>query len=267
VRRVPKVPGEVEDRAIKALSDGLDGIIRNPIANGVLVEGIRGGAQSVLEVPHGLGRKAVGCLVLGAEKGMYLASVRSSDARVAKVAMSPQWEWMERYSVDTDLSADFNFESLVDGETDGEYMVEGYWLAASGASNILRWRINDKGSSLDSEGSTYRHTGVTTSTDTTGLVIDYKVNTGSASEHFIRSVLAPTATGSQRFSRSSCSQTWGATSSSQEGVEAYGKWEDSVERIGKLGLSFTGNNCLAGSYFDLYRRPRLEGRTLNLWIF
>lgn len=263
MRRVPKVPGEIEDRAIKALKDGLDGVIRSPISNGVLVEGIKGGAQGVLEVPHGLGRKALGCLVLGADRGMYLASVRSSDARVAKVAMAPQWEWITRYEDDAGVSA-FNFDFTANGDEDYEYVVEGYWKNPANQLTTAYWRVNDSSSGLTNAYSIFSLDSAA-ATSAAGLIVARNIgNTFAADETQFKANLIA-ASGVNRMGVSQFTTTR-ATGSSQQMGSSHCKWEQDSVSILKLGLAFTAA-CEPGSYFDLYRRPRLKGRTLTLWMF
>lgn len=187
--------------------------------------------------------------------------------RLSELKFTPTWEFMDRRDVDIDLSADFNFDVECRGDLDHNYMIRGYWLGGTGANDLLRWRVNNSGSSLSNEGSTYRYTDATgAGSDTSGLVIARQQTSETATEHYFETTLKAKS-GEQRFSLSRTVQTWGTTTTSQEYGYSGGKWEDSAVQVTSIGLAFTSNNCLAGSWFELYRKREFDKTKVTLWVY
>ena len=259
----PRVEDSVTDRGLKALDSAVSRLVASPMSNGVVVT-VKPTADGTLRVPHRLGRKANGAILLGSDRGIFGLCLRSSDSKAATFAVSRQWEMLERTDVNS-TSQTHDFDAKVNGTLDSEYMVEGLWMSPAGSASTLRMRINAATASTNNG---YAYYGGTTVTAGTASNIAYarKLSTSAEEIHFRTTFLAEK--GAHRFALSTCSHTDGTAAANTEGTSLASKWEDTATEIVSLGVrSQLANYVLAGSHFTLYRRPRLNGRTLTLWIF
>lgn len=265
-KAVPSVKDEVSERAIKALTDALDGVIKSPMASGVLVEDYKARGTGTLNIPHGLGRRAVGCLFLGADRGLFAMSVIGGNDKYAVVRSTPQWEYLARIDANDDLTGDVDFDASINGDLDNEYMIRGFWITSASNDSYLRWTINGT-PTLTNDGTTSLYTNAPTAPpDNNSLVIAFDTYITNANEHSFEAVLQ-SESGRCRFSMSSTVISGGTTNNTQERGIIGAKWKDNSVEIRTLGISTVPVDCRAGSYFELFRRPKTDGRTMNLWIF
>ena len=192
--------------------------------------------------------------------GVSLAGYRNG---IATFRVTRQWEFLVRRDIAADLVADFNFDTTVNGDTDHEYRLDGYWKTSQGSTNIARWRLNDAASGLTSEGSRYHYVSGTDAT-TTGLVVARTVST--AGEHYFTAFLQAKS-GSNRLGYSTDVVTWGTTTTTQDLGKIGCKREDTGVVVRSVGLAFDNNDCDAGSHFTLYRRPQLNKTKIKIWVY
>lgn len=260
---LPREGDSAGNRARQALDAAVSALAASPMSNGVLSE-VSPGADGPVTVPHGIGRKANGVLIMSADRGAYIASLLSSDARSAQVSITPQWELVERKDF-FESGSSFDFAARLNGDLDYEYRIDSFWKSGA-TTNVLRLRVNGGSSgSLTNCHSRY-HLDSASSSTTTGFAMS-RMQSAVISEHRIESFLFA-GTGDNRLFRSIASQTDGTSAADTDYFTAGGKWEDTATVITSLGADLgTSLHIAAGSHFTLYRRPRLKGRKLKLWIF
>ena len=251
-------------RDIEAKDTLLDGLERNPLVNGEMVS-VEASEDGSLNVPHGLGRKPVGCMIVAADIGSFVGAVQGGSRDSATISMSRHWEILERYTVDSDATS-FDFSAELNGDDDYEYQVHGYWSSGQGLSAVLRYRVNGASStSLTGDGNAYMRA-VGSDGTSTGLALARSQATEDQTHMIWSTIYAPA--GEYRFTYTESSMTTGTTSSATENQTISGKLHESTTKITSLGIESTQTDDIAaGSHFTLSRRPRLAGRKLNLWIF
>jgi hypothetical protein len=258
----PEVKAQDADRAVESLSRFNDQLARNPLINGVLVD-VEPTEDGPIRVSHGLGKVASGAIVVGADRGVFTASLSSSDRDTAELAISSGWELLERYDAVDDID-EFDFEYEANGDEDTEYMVDGLWLAGT-IVPAISYKINGVDSSTltgDGYAESYNGAGGTGQS----LLI---AKSSVVEESFIRfrsSLFAETSGPKFSYSTSQCSVSTTAADTDVQIVA--GKWHDTTTRITEIGvLVSSAGKILTGSYFTLFRRPRPTGRKLKIWIF
>ncbi len=258
---IPRVKDEATDRAVQSLSQLIS---KSLLADGVLVEDFKLRSNSPPKVPHGLGRKAKGALIVGADKGVFYASVAGGTSKVANLAISPQWELLEHRKINN-ASQNFDFAHVLASD-DYEISINGIWKA-SAAGNGLRYRINGAiSSSLSNCHSAYHSARTGTGATASGILCGVQ-QSAVTGEHMITSSMT-VATGENRLTQAVDNMTDGTAAANTTQWTMGGKWEDTTTPIVGVGVDATGaSHLVAGSNFSLYRRPRLDGRTLNIWIF
>ena len=260
---IPGAEKSDADRSIESLSRFADFVAKNPLVNGVLVD-VEPTQDGPLEVPHGLGRRASGAMVVGSDIGVYSVSVSDSDDRSATVAIAPQWELLERVDVK-------KVENLIDfgvglnADDDGEYLVHGYWIPNQTATASLRYRFNGTiTSSFAGDGYAYRQDAA----NGTAAGLSLARSSGSEAQYIMIWNTLVAATGQYKFSHGHTTTTSGTTAAGTQDTTLAGKMHDTTTRVKSLGIqSAQANDIAAGSWFTLYRRPRVTGRKLKLWIF
>jgi hypothetical protein len=262
----PQVEGETTDRAIMALDRFSTFVAKNPMVNGVLVD-VEPTEDGHLQVKHGLGKKASGAMVVGSDIGVFSASVVESGKSAATVAVSSNWEIVDRKDI-YKVTDSFDFDFDLNGDDDGEYRIEGYWVVETAGAATLRLRVNGlETGSFATDGYAYMRNGTTGSTS--GGVALARSLSLPEDDQFIRIEFTMSAPiGENRMSYSVTSQTYGTLTSETYNSTLASKLHDLTTRIVSIGVESSATSDLGvGSHFTLYRRPRLTGRKLKIWIF
>jgi len=200
----------------------------------------------------------------------FVPSVLSTKAGNTVLSITRSWQFMERYYFDSDGST-FNFENAR-GEVDHNYKIEGIWKAGTGTISYLFLHINGAtGGSLSNTGSAWvTSTGAGSSLN--GPVIARVTETENSSTHRIECTFNA-KTDYERLAISHDAETHGTSSSATTANVYTAKYHDTTTDIISLGLfsgsslAISGTNILAGSYFDLYRKPELTGEKMKVWIY
>lgn len=241
-----------------------DSLARNPFVSGKPYNVIAD-TDGIVRIGLEAGSVPRGVMVVDSPFACSASFSRIRPGRFAEIKLTRHWEFLSRKDVDTNLTADFNFDAPCFGETDYDYKVEGFWKANGGSAQVCRWRLNDAASSLSNEGSTYRLTSSSTSVDTSGLVLSVMSQVEPAELRFCGYMRAKA--GANRLGFAESTETFGTTTSTQEHMRSGYKWEDTAVEITTVGLAFSGNDCLTGSWFELYRRPEFDKTELTLWVY
>lgn len=260
---IPEVSDQNSDRGITELSRRSESLARNPLVNGVLVD-LTAPDDGEASVAHGLGRIASGAIIVGSDRGVFTACVSSSGSSNAVLSIARQWEVIERVDVSI-LSTSFDFKTALNGDTDYEYMVDGYWICPALASDLI-YRVNGAASTaLTGDG--YAQTGSLAAGTGVGLTIAVAFASEVSTYTGIHSVLR-SAVGQVRFGYSNTTISGSAVSSATFDRSIACKWHDTATHVKSLGIqSTTASSIAVGSHFTLHRRPRLKGRKLKIWIF
>jgi hypothetical protein len=264
---IPRVDDEKTDRAIQALAQRVAALTGDPVTGGVIVEGLKVREELALRVQHGLGRKARGVVVLKSDVGNVTAQVRSSDVNTAQVSLTSDWEAVDYHEVKTDGTG-WTFSGL-DGDTDGEYLFEGY--AEYDMSLFSNNIILKPNSTLDANMYTNWHAingGTYTDGSTNALILVSAIVNAAAHAHFRCTLAAATGVGSARMGIGH--QTSGHSPASNVHHAGHGlNWRDTTTPIKSIDIFSEGGagSLKAGTTCRLSRRPKLVDRTLDLWVF
>lgn len=249
---------ERKDESTLALSS--DSLSNNPFVAGKAYEATVDEDGIVrLNIPDIIPR---GVMVVSSPFACMAGISRVRPGKYAEIKLTREWEFVERYEVLASGVADFNFTSEYRGDDDHEYRLQGIWYH-SVLSAYMYWRINGQTTGLTNEGSAVQYDG--TGATTAGMVIAQSKDAEDGVSLVEATLVA--RTGEFRLGWSTDAQTAGTGASKTYSGANTCKWEDSTTQITSLGLGFTSNDVLTGSWFNVYRRPRFDKTKITLWVY